>query len=194
MPPDPTAAAILAGGQARRFGGRDKSRLVVEGLPIIVREVDVLQRVATEVFIVASDVERFADLGLPVHADRVPGAGPLGGVYTALDAAQADLVITVACDLPFLHEGLLRRLIDLASAADGAWVRSEPGVEPLIACYRRSARVPIREAIAGGRLTMADLGSILRMAEMPVTEVERFGPRERLLANINTPEDYARVQ
>ena len=61
---DSTSAAILAGGQARRFGGQDKSRLVVHGRSIIVRQVEVLQRVADEVFVVARDPERFADLGL----------------------------------------------------------------------------------------------------------------------------------
>ena len=33
-------AAILAGGQARRLGGQDKSRLVVGGRTILERELD----------------------------------------------------------------------------------------------------------------------------------------------------------
>jgi molybdopterin-guanine dinucleotide biosynthesis protein A len=194
MLPHSVAAAILAGGHARRFGGRDKSRLVVEGRSIIVRQVDVLQRVAAEIFIVAADADRFADLGLPVHPDRIAGAGALGGLFTALEVARADLVITVACDLPFLDAGLLTRLTERAASADGAWIRGDRGVEPLLACYRRSARHVIGEAIAAGRLTAADVASVLRIAEVTRAEVEQFGAPERLLANINTPDDYARVQ
>jgi molybdopterin-guanine dinucleotide biosynthesis protein A len=187
-------AAILAGGQARRFGGRDKSRLVVDGRSIIVRQVDVLQRVAQQILVISSDASRFADLGLPVHADVIPGAGAMGGLYTALEAASSELVIVVACDLPFLDERMLTRLLELASTGDGAWVRTADGVEPLLACYRRDVRTTIRREILGGRLKLADLASRLDMVELEGAELSRFGPAARLLANINTPDDYARIQ
>jgi len=188
-----TSAAILAGGRARRFGGRDKSRLVVEGYPIINRQVQVLQRVANPVFIVAGDRGRFADLGLPVYADAIEGAGTLGGIYSALEVSPLDAVLVVACDLPFLDAGLLARLVELAQAGDAAWVRSDRGPEPTLACYRRTARQIIRRQIDSGRLKASDLGAILSVVEMDLAEVTRFGPPARLLANVNTPEDYARV-
>ena len=194
MLPQPVTAAILAGGEARRFGGRDKSRLVVDGRSIIVRQVEVLQRVAGEILIIASDASRFADLGLPVHADVIAGAGAMGGLYTALEAASSELVIVVACDLPFLDERMLTRLLELASTGDGAWVRTADGVEPLLACYRRDVRATIRQQILGGRLKLADLASRLAMTELNGAELSRFGLPARLLANINTPDDYARIQ
>jgi molybdopterin-guanine dinucleotide biosynthesis protein A len=189
-----TSAAILAGGQARRFGGQDKSRLVVQGRSIIVRQVEVLQRVAGEVFIVANDPDRFSDLGLAVHADRVPGAGAVGGIYTALDAASGDRVLVVACDLPFLDDQLLAELARRAEAVDGAWVRTTRGVEPLLACYQRHARAAILAEIHAGRLAARDLATVLRLAEIAPPELERFGSTEELLTNVNTPDDYARVQ
>jgi molybdopterin-guanine dinucleotide biosynthesis protein A len=188
------AAAILAGGQARRFGGRDKSRLVIEGRTIILRQLDVLARVADDVFVVASDAGRFADLGLAVHADRIPNLGAIGGLYTALDASPAERVIVVACDLPFLDAALLTRLVELAAGRDGAWVRSTRGIEPLVSCYTRDAARPIRTAIDAGRLTLADLAGVLDMAEITGPALAAFGPPDRLLANVNTPDEYARVQ
>ena len=189
-----TSAAILAGGQARRFGGQDKSRLVVHGRSIIVRQVDVLQRVAGEVFVVARDPERFKDLGLTVHVDRLPGTGAVGAIYTALEAARGERVIVVACDLPFLDERLLAELVRRAKPADAAWVRTSRGVEPLIACYQRHARTAILGEIHAGRLKASNLGSSLRIAEITADELGRFGSAEEMLANVNTPEDYARVQ
>lgn len=193
MGPD-VAAAILAGGRARRFGGRDKSRLLVHGRSIINRQMDVLQQLTTEIFIVAPDAARFADLPLPVHADRLAGAGVLGGLHTALEVARADRVIAIACDLPFLHAGLLARLIELANGHDGAWVRTPRGPEPMLACYRRSARARIRREIEGGRLKASDLGAVLDIAELGLADIECFGPVDRLLANVNTPEDYDRLK
>jgi molybdopterin-guanine dinucleotide biosynthesis protein A len=188
-----TSAAILAGGRARRFGGRDKSRLIVEGYPIINRQVEVLQRVADPLFIIAGDPGRFADLGLPIYSDVIEGSGTLGGIYSALEVSPLDAVLVVACDLPFLDAGLLGRLVELAQDGDAAWVRSDRGPEPTLACYRRTARQAIRRQIDAGRLKASDLGAVLSVAEMDLTEVARFGQPSRLLANINTPADYERV-
>jgi len=194
VPATPLAAAILAGGLGRRFDGRDKSRLVVRGQPIIVRQVDVLQRLTPDVFVVARDRARFADLGLPVHLDLVEGAGALGGIYTALEATSADRVLVVAGDLPFLSEALLRELAARAGDHDGAWVDTARGAEPLLACYRRHAAARIRAALDAGDFKAAHLDRYLRMASIDETALARFGPIDELLANVNTPEDYARIQ
>ena len=188
--PSSIAAAILAGGRARRFGGRDKSRLVVGGRPIIVRQIEVLDRVADRIFVVANDRERFADLALTVVPDIIPGAGALGGIYTAISSANADRVIVVACDMPNLDEKLLRRLTELASTADAAWVRSARGPEPLMACYRATAADRIREALDRGDLRAGDLDRVLNIAEIGDTELAMFGNSDDLLRNVNSPEDF----
>lgn len=188
------AAAILAGGTARRFSGRDKSRLIVRGRPIIVRQVEILQRVAAQIFIVSNDATRFADLGLDVHPDLVPGAGPMGGVYTALEASRADRVVVVACDMPFLDAAVLNRLVDLAAGADAAWVRSASGPEPLLACYQRTARFAVRKAMDGGRLKLADLGTVLDVRELAAADLKAFGRVDELLANLNSPADHSKVE
>jgi len=189
-----TAGAILAGGQARRFGGRDKSRLIVDGRSIIERQVALLRSITAEVFAVGHDPDRFADQGLPVFADRVSGAGALGGILTALESTRADRVLVLACDMPFLVEGLLRALLERAESGDGAWVRTSRGPEPLVACYRQSGRDRIREAVASGQLKASALGRQLRMQELSEEDVAVFGPPEVLLANLNTPDDFSRVQ
>jgi len=189
-----TAGAILAGGRARRFGGRDKSRLIVQGCSIIVRQVELLQRVTDAVVVVGHDPTRFADLPVTVVPDVIPGAGALGGILTALESSSADRVLVIACDLPFLTEGLLRALLTLAESGDGAWVETERGPEPLVACYRQSCRGPIRAAIVSGRLKAADLRHHLTLHALSGDALAAFGAPEQVLNNLNTPEDYARVQ
>jgi molybdopterin-guanine dinucleotide biosynthesis protein A len=187
------AAAILAGGHARRFGGRDKSRLIIEGRPIIVRQVEVLQRLASEVFIVASDTGRFADLGVPVFPDLVPNLGAIGGLDTALHAAAGSRVLVVACDMPFLDERVLSRLAALPETVDAAWVRTPRGVEPLLACYRPSARAAVRQAIDARELKVADLDRMLRLEYVDAGEIVGAEAARRLVTNLNTPGDYAGV-
>jgi len=190
----PPSAAILAGGKARRFGGRDKSRLVIEGRSIIVRQTEALQRVAHDIFIVGPQADLYADLGLPVYADLLPGFGALGGLFTALEVAREDLVLAVACDLPFLDAGLLVRLVERAAGHDGAWIATARGTEPLIACYRRDVRTRVLDRLRRGALKAADLGATLDLAVVSADEVAEFGPIDRLLANVNTPEDFARIE
>jgi molybdopterin-guanine dinucleotide biosynthesis protein A len=191
-----TAGAILAGGRARRYGGADKSRLMVDGATIISRQLAALGPITGELFVVVDSEARgadFADLGLPFHVDRVPGIGALGGIYTALVAATADLVITVACDLPYLSTPLLAHLAECANEADGAWVRTPRGPEPLIACYRRAAAAAVRQQIDRGRFKAADLADVLTIRELSWEDVEVFGPARQLLANINTPDEYDEI-
>jgi molybdopterin-guanine dinucleotide biosynthesis protein A len=191
-----TAAAIIGGGAATRFGGRDKSRLVINGISIINRQAAALQPLVSELFIVASQRDRFADTPWRVVPDAFPGAGVMGGIATALAATDADRVLTIACDLPFLTEDLLKRLVELAgtAGADAAWVRTAAGPEPLVACYRQSAAAAIRAAIAAGQLRAGALDERLTIREIGIDELRTFGDPARLLANINSPDDLSTME
>lgn len=188
------SAAILVGGYARRFGGVDKSRLIVGGRSIIVRQLAVLQRLADDIFVVGRDPDRFADLGLRGVTDAVDGAGALGGIYTAVTAAIGDPVIVVGCDLPFLDASVLGALVELAAGRDGAWVGSARGVEPLVACYARATAPRMRARLDAREFTAAGLAETLDMAELSGAPLEAYGDPERLLTNVNTPADVARIE
>src|SRR5882762_1110797 len=99
-------AAILAGGQATRFGGRDKSALVVEGRSILGRQLGELSMLTDDVMIVGgsqdgaralpndgarvlpNDGARAFQASVRTIHDIVPGCGPLGGLHAALTAAR----------------------------------------------------------------------------------------------------------
>lgn len=191
-----TAAAIIGGGAATRFGGQDKSRLVIGGLSIINRQVAALQPLVSEIFIVASQDQRFADTPWRVVPDAFPGTGVVGAIATALGATRADLVVVIACDLPFLPEALLARLIQRAGepGADAAWVRTASGPEPLVACYRSSAVAAVRQAIGDGQLRAGALDQRLAVREIREVELRTFGDPTRLLANINSPDDLSTIE
>jgi molybdopterin-guanine dinucleotide biosynthesis protein A len=189
-----TAAAILAGGRARRFAGEDKSRLVVEGQPIIIRQLAILQRAAAHVFVVGSDRARYADVGIETYPDALPGTGVIGGIYTALLYTRLPRVLVLACDLPFVTAPLLEELVRRSHGHDGAWVRTSKGVEPLLACYAAAAGGRVLRQIQRGHLKAADLGGVLMMADVDADALKQLDPDGRALVNVNTPEDYAQVR
>ena len=190
------SAAILAGGRARRFGGADKASLPVGRARIIDRQLAALSAVADDIRIVANDTERYAGLGVRVIGDAVAGAGPLGGIYSALIDATHDSVIVLACDLPFVTAALVERLAieHLAGAQIDAVVpRSARGLEPLCAVYDRRCAGAARARIDRGALQVAGLLEDVRVRELG-PEVLAPYDAGALFENVNTPHDHERAR
>jgi molybdenum cofactor guanylyltransferase len=183
-------AAILAGGQARRFGGADKSALCVGPATILERQLDALGDVADRIFVVAGDPAPFEHHRLQVVPDRLPDAGALGGIYTALVEARSPHVLVVACDLPFLTAPLLARLAELAGDGYDAVVpRTRDGRQPLCAVYAQRLADTVRRQVESGHLKIQDLLGAIRLRELGPDDLARFDPDGRLFHNVNTPGD-----
>jgi molybdenum cofactor guanylyltransferase len=188
-------AAILAGGRASRFGGADKSALVVSGARIIDRALAALSPIASEILIVGDQRDRYAGLGIPVVADLVAGAGPLGGIYTALVSARHPWVLVVACDMPFVSTMLFDALVEaIDDAVDAVAPRSARGLEPLCAVYAQRAAPVLRRRVDAGRLRLGEMLAELRVREIAGATLSALDDDGRLFENVNTPHDYARAR
>jgi molybdenum cofactor guanylyltransferase len=189
------SAAILAGGRATRFDGRDKSALIVDGRTILERQIAELSRVTRDILIVGArnlppSVRESAAAGLRNIDDIVPGSGPLGGIHAALTGAQGDAVFVAACDMPYLDATFISFLLELTREADAVVPRTERGYHPLCAVYTRACLAPVSRRLAGHRLKMNDLLNDVRTRVVTAEELSKFGG-DKLLANVNTPAEYA---
>jgi len=187
------SAAILAGGRASRLGGLDKSALLVDGRSILERELAAVRALTTDICIVANDPTRFETVDLPVRGDLVPGAGTLGGLYTAVAGSNAPFVLALACDMPFLTTAFLRHLVSRAAEADVVLPRDASGRHVLCGVFATHVAPHLRAAIEAGRLRVADALAALRVCEVGPAETAPYDPDGRLLLNVNTPADYARA-
>jgi molybdopterin-guanine dinucleotide biosynthesis protein A len=186
-------AHILAGGQARRLSGHDKSTLVVGGQRIIDRQLAVLRGRAARIVVVGGP-ERHLGAGIEVIPDRIPGIGALGGLYTALVSATAERTLVIACDMPFVSGPFLEYLATSGSDCDATVPRDGHGLHPLCAAYARAAAPAIRRSIDQGVRRILDAITLLRIHAIEGPALEAFDPAGRLLENINTPDDYGRVR
>ncbi len=189
----PWTAAIIAGGPASRFGGRDKSSLDVGGRSILQRQLDALGPLTDRVLVVANRPARFRRAGLPVVKDIIPGAAALGGIYTALSSAETEQVLVIAADMPFLTTRFLEHLVRAAGGVDLAIPRSADGLQPLCAMYSHACLAPIRARIGGGTLRIQDLATEVRTREIGPAELACYDPDGLLFFNVNTPDDYERA-
>lgn len=182
--------AILAGGQSRRMG-TDKSFVVVEGKPLLQHVIDRVGRLGYPAVLIANDIPRYQAFGLPVYADVIPGAGALGGLYTALTHSATGYTLCLACDMPRVSPALLAHLISLADRHDAIVPRVGGVAQALHAIYHRRC-LPVMEArIRRGELRISELLGALSTRFVEEDELRRFDPHGASFANLNTPRDVA---
>ena len=184
---------LLAGGAARRFGGQPKGLARIDGVRIADRVLAALRGASTRQLVVANDPAA-ADWfpGDRVVADETPGLGPLGGLATALRAADGSPVLVVAWDMPFVTAELLRELRRRGEAGARAVVPVhgvEGWAEPLCAWYAPSVLSTCGALLeAGARRASALLDALLPGAEtVGDDELARFGDPARLFTSVDTP-------
>ena len=170
--------------------GADKALIEVAGVAMAERVARALAAGGcAPVAFVGGDASRLARFGRPVHADRWPGEGPLGGVLTALALAGGDDVVAAACDLPFLDGATVATLLATATSGDAEHVdvvvATTERIEPALAWWSASARAAIsRHWNLGGRALHEAIAE-LRSMEVPVDPAS--------VRNVNAPADLPPV-
>jgi molybdenum cofactor guanylyltransferase len=181
---------ILAGGESSRIG-RDKALLELNGVTLIVRAAELVESVAETCAIVGDSV-RLEGLALRVLADDFPGAGPLGGIATALRNSGAEWNLVIACDLPYLTREWLEYLVARADRSDADIVlpTNDLGAEPLCAMYRGRCLPAIRAALEAGTRKVTDGLSGIPTDFVEPSEWKEFDSDRLLFKNMNSPADY----
>lgn len=181
------AAAILAGGRAKRLGGRVKMHVEVGGRRIIDHQLDVLRPLFDDIAIISNDPDPFADVGLPVLADEIQGEGPLRGIATALAWSPKPRVFVVAGDMPFLNADAIRYLI--AKSGQVVVPVLNGHADPLHAVYQRAVIAVVRRRLGAGKRKAAELLDEVEPTRVDANELREFDPELRCLTNVNTPAD-----
>jgi molybdenum cofactor guanylyltransferase len=182
-------AGIFVGGQSTRMGGFPKGRLAAQdtGEPLIVRTSRLLIALGVTPLLVGA-AEAYADLlpALVRLGDRPAGVGPLGGLGALLHAAEGEHVLALACDMPFLSQTLLEKLIVTHADADVLAAKGAGGFwEPFCARYRVSGVVPALSAtLADQQRSFRALFTRVSLAVLPLENSERA-----LLRDWDTRED-----
>lgn len=140
--------AILAGGKSKRMG-QDKAFLQVGKKMVIERVIERVQPLTDDLFISTNTPDAFSRFNLPMVGDIHPNKAALGGIYSAIHAAQHQNVLIVACDMPFLNVDLLSYLIQLSATADVvAPFINPPQPETMHTVYNKAC-LPAIKKIAG---------------------------------------------
>jgi molybdopterin-guanine dinucleotide biosynthesis protein A len=206
MPLFPNVEAfLLAGGKSSRMG-RNKALLEINGEPLVQRTASLLTPLVRQITLVISAAQSsspenkhpYSDFKLPVIIDRLPNAGPLGGITTALSTAQSAWCLTLACDMPFLTKVWLKFLLNQIAHAEtespqqiqAIIPETTRGLEPLCAIYRSTCAPILTAALEQGVRKVTDAIANLNMKHITENEWRRFSSDGNLFGNLNTWQDY----
>lgn len=183
---------ILAGGRGSRLGGVDKAALDLNGRPLLEHVLAAVSPLAREILVVANDDRLASDPRLTVIRDPEPHAGVLPALLAALDTASSELMLLVACDMPFLDRALIETLVWLAEQQDVVMPKVEGREQPMHAIYRVAAcRAAVRAALEQGRRRMIAFLDDVRTLTVEEPDLRRLDPELRSFFNVNTPDDLA---
>ncbi len=174
---------ILAGGSSSRMGF-DKGLADFCGKPIVQYSIDTLQQLCSRI-IISSNSPSYQQLGFPVHNDILPGAGPMGGIYSSLLHSETDHNLVLSCDTPFVTPALMQRLLDTSEGYQVVLPASKPGfAEPLIGYYHKNNTTAMLRFIECGNVKLIDYIETTFYRFIPMySDPDQF-------ININTPEDF----
>ncbi len=184
--------AILSGGKSRRMGF-NKAFIRINDETIIERSLTLFKSIFDHVFIVANDIALYENLDARVYSDIYKDAGSLGGVYTALFHADGGWAFVTACDMPYLNDRVIRKILNVPLKGYEAVVPFINGrYHPMHALYSKKCLKPIESMIKEGNLRINDLLDIIKVKKLSETD---FGdlPITASVENINTREDLLRT-
>ena len=190
--PDCTGV-LVAGGAASRLGGIPKGLLRIAGEPIVARSLRLFADVFAGSMIVANEAAPYAAFGAPVVPDAIAGKGAPGGLHAALSASRTPWVFTAACDMPFLSADPIAWLAQRRDGAPAVAVIWKGRLEPLHAFWSRACLPTIEAMLRGGDPSMWAIATAVGARMVNEEEWREVDPAGRAFANVNTPEDAARL-
>ena len=186
-----TICVILAGGQSSRMG-RDKALLPIAEGTFLSRLIEIY-RDRFPVFVSVGEADRFPHPSAGEITDLRPGMGPLAGLEAAFLKTDADLVFLTATDLPFGTVKLAEFLLERIGDCDACLIRRrDGGLEPAFAVYRRSCLPALQSCLDTGRRSVRGLLEHLSVRYVEEDALPGFD-LDRMLMNVNTPENYAKA-
>ena len=168
-------AIILAGGQGKRMGGKDKGLVKFCHHSLIQSVIEKMLPQVEQIMINANrNTAEYEAFGYPVIADAVTDfQGPLAGFMAAMNSVSSNYIVCVPCDGPMLSDKLVQRLYtqlqrdntDIAVAHDGnrmqpVYVLISTHLKTSLQEYLQSGERKIDRWYAQHKLSIVDFSDI----------------------------------
>jgi molybdenum cofactor guanylyltransferase len=184
------AGVILAGGKNTRYNGFDKSFLKYGNTSFIEHTICTLKEIFSEIIIITNQTQAYKKFkDAIISEDLIKDIGPLGGIYTALKITSKPAIFVVSCDMPFLHQSMIRLLIHefKFTNPDVLMPAVDLKIEPLHAVYSKNIIPYIETNVKEMKFAIRDL---FPMINIQFQELNSTDANKKYFTNINRPADF----
>lgn len=177
---------VLAGGKSVRMG-KDKGLLDYFGKSQRAYTSELLEKLGLKTFLSVRK-EQDVQESLTIE-DVLVGLGPFGAICSAFMSDPNKAWLTLATDLPYIDERLIRELIeqrDPSKVATAVKGRNKKFPEPLITIWEPRSYPILLQFLAQG---ISCPRKVLINSDVKLVEVD-----DEFIVNINTPEEFQAVK
>jgi len=186
---------ILAGGQNRRFSGREKAFLRIGNRRILDYIYDVFRQIFEEIILVTNSPEKYLDWDFHIVTDIYNIPCSLSGIHAGLFHATKPYAFCTACDTPFLKKELVEAILEKISPGfDLITPQTSLGFEPLCAVYSTRSTTAIERSLDKNECKIQDVFKTKRIKPVSEKYLRKIDTDLISFFNINTPEDLERAQ
>lgn len=183
MPSSEVKGLVLMGGKSSRMG-TDKAFVEWEGKTLLQQAIDRLHEVTPDIYLSVN--QRQYDLFNEEHqciSDKYIDKGPLGGILSALEHLQTDIIV-LAVDMPALSVEPLQNLLNRGSATGSLIAhRDNSGFwQPLPSYWPQKSIIILKQAISENDYSLNQLLQIHGQSIKTPLDKSAF-------LNMNRPED-----
>ncbi|WP_318614871.1 molybdenum cofactor guanylyltransferase [Sporosarcina sp. YIM B06819] len=181
-----TVGVVLAGGLSLRFGS-PKAFAKLDNRYFYERATEALKAHCDEVIIVTRRelLECFPE-GITAITDIIDykGLGPLAGILSAMESVEADRYIVLPCDMPYVDEAVIGKLL-LQHEQRVTAVVVDGRQHPLVSIWDSRVKGNLQEALDNGQLRVMPV-----LAKSGVRWIDGgllTDDEKRVFTNVNTP-------
>lgn len=178
-------ALILAGGKSTRMKN-EKGLMLLGKKTLIEHVIEALKSVTNNIIIITQNPD-YKKIGYPCYEDVFPNKGALGGIYTGLINSTTQKNLVVGCDMPFLSEAVLTKLINEIGEENVLLMEHMGKAEPLCSIFDKNCITHIRSVIEQNQLKITDALQHLITRVISFDHEEWFKGNE--FTNINSIEE-----
>lgn len=186
----PCSAVILAGGESKRFNGRNKSMLEVGGRRVMDLLMSALVPVFQEIIVVTNDPIQYLRWDAVIVTDHFDQRSSLTGIHAGLFAASHSHTLVTACDMPFVQPPMIQLLLNtIEPHLDVIIPRTALGFQPLMAVYSKRCLKPMETALINREYQIQRVFKKVRKHEIKEPELRRCDAELISFFNLNAPGD-----
>lgn len=189
-----SVAVILAGGKSIRMGF-DKQFIMFNDNYLIKENVKKLSKLFDEIIIISNNsvLSKISfEENVSIFEDDIKNCGPLGGIYTALNRSNSDMIYVIACDMPEINELYIEHMKDMLKEkklSQGIVTRFGDWIEPFNAFYSKRLTKDIKRYLLSGRRSIYGFIKTKKFEYVEEEIARKFSPNWEMFSNFNTTDD-----